>query len=227
MFCNKCGKQLPEGSAFCPKCGAPVVNEPEEDTAEVATIAEPTPENNDARPTSEGSKDEDTKSRLPVIIVAVLIVFAVIFIAISANRKNQGLDINAESVAITELYNPSLGIGLRLGMTKTVVDQKLGAPQPSGDDYLYKDTYLYVSYVGGKLAHMYISWPNDRWVTKKGAAMGITADELQRLLGQPNSIQHDGKWWYYYSSGNKVTGFEIIRDSVMSIYIYDATLISE
>lgn len=226
MFCNKCGKELPDGSAFCPKCGAPVVDEAE-GPAEAAGIAEPVPENSETGSASEDSEGASIKSRLPVIIVAALIVFAVIFIAVSANRKNQGLDINAESVAIAELYNQSLGVGLRLGMTKTVVDQKLGAPQPSGDDYLYKDTYLYVSYVDGKLAHMYISWPNDRWVTKNEVNIGITSDELQQLLGQPNSIQHDGKWWYYYSSGNKVTGFEVIRDSVMSIYIYDATLITE
>ena len=24
MFCNKCGRQLPTGSVFCPLCGAPI-----------------------------------------------------------------------------------------------------------------------------------------------------------------------------------------------------------
>ncbi len=24
MFCEKCGSQIPEGSAFCPNCGNPV-----------------------------------------------------------------------------------------------------------------------------------------------------------------------------------------------------------
>ena len=216
MVCNKCGEQLPDGSAFCLKCGAPVVGEAESAAEDVA-IVEPAPED---------SESKGPKSKLPIVIVTALIIFSVIFISVSANRKNQGLDINAESVAINELYNPSLGIGLRLGMTKNVVDQKLGTPQSSGDDYLYKDTYLYVSYSGGKLAHMYISWPNERWVTKNGATMGIAADELQQLLGQPDSIEHDGKWWYYFS-GNKVTGFEVVRDSVISIYIYDRTLVTE
>ena len=216
MFCNKCGEQLPEGSAFCLKCGAAVEAEAES-APENTTTAEPTPEN---------SESTGTKNKLPIIIVAAIIIFSVVFVAVSANRKNQGLDINAESVAINELYNPSLGIGLRLGMNKSYVDKQLGAPQSSGDDYLYKDTYLYVSYSSGKLAHMYISWPNERWITKNGAAIGITADELQQLLGQPDSIEHNGKWWYYFS-GNRVTGFEIIRDSVSSIYIYDQTLVTE
>lgn len=225
MFCNKCGKELPEGSAFCLKCGASVVDEAE-DTVETAAIAEPAPENNETESASEDNAGEGTKSRLPVIIVATLIVFVVIFIAVSANRKNQGLDINAESVAINELYNPSLGIGLRLGMTKTAVDQKLGEPQLAFGEYLYRDTYLYATYSGGKLVSMFITWPNERWVTKNGATTGITADELQELLGKPNSIEHDDKWWYYVY-GNKVTGFEIVRDSVVSIYIYDSTLIAE
>lgn len=216
MICNKCGEQIPDGSVFCLRCGAPVEGEAER-APENATIIEPI---------SEDSEGESTKSKFPIIIVAVLIIFSAVFIAVSANRKNQGLDINAESVAINELYNPSLGIGLRLGMTKTVVDQKLGEPQLAFGEYLYKDTYLYATYSGGKLASMLITWPNERWVTKNGAMMGITADELQQLLGQPNSIEHDDKWWYYVY-GNKVTGFEIVRDSVMSIYIYDQTLVTE
>lgn len=223
MFCNKCGKQLLEGSAFCLKCGAPVVNEAE---ATVAEDTDPAPKSNEDG-IMPGSKDEGgVKTKRSTVIMAALIVIIVLFIAVTAYRKVKGLDINARSVTISGLYNPSLGIGLRLGMSKSVVDQKLGIPQPSGDSYLYKDTYLYVSYVNGKLAHMYISWPNDHWITKNGATIGITTDELQQLLGQPDSIQHDDKWWYYYS-GNKVTGFEVVRDSVMSIYIYDTTLISE
>lgn len=217
MFCNKCGKELPEGSAFCLKCGAPVVDTAEV-AAESATITEPA---------SKDTKVKNAKNKLPEIILAALVVFTVIFISVSASRISQGLDITANSVAVDELYNPSLGIGLRLGMTKDVIDQKLGTPDPSGGDYRYTDTYLYVSYVDGKLAHMYISWPNDRWITKNGVTMGITADELRQLLGEPDSIEHDDKWWYYHSSGSKVTGFEIIRGSVASIYIYDASLVAE
>lgn len=215
MFCNKCGEQLPEGSSFCPRCGAPIA----------AEQTCPTPaESTETPPSAEENKAVPPKSKTPIIIAIAVIIIA--FITILSYRQHQGLNITADTVTLTQLYNPSLGIGLQLGMDKSYVDKHLGAPQSSGDDYLYKDTYLYVSYANGKLAHMYISWPNERWITKNGATIGITADELQQLLGKPNSIQHDDKWWYYFS-GNKVAGFEIIRDSVMSIYIYDQTLVTE
>ena len=29
MFCRKCGAVLPDGSAFCPKCGTPVSGAPQ------------------------------------------------------------------------------------------------------------------------------------------------------------------------------------------------------
>lgn len=213
MFCNKCGAQLPEESAFCPKCGAPV-----------AVV----PEGPDEIPVSEPEAGEvvGAKSKLPAILMAAVVVFVVIFVAVSINRKIQGLDITAKNVNFCELYNPSLGVGLRLEMKKDVVDRKLGTPDSLGDSYRYTDTYLYGSYAEGKLAHMYISYPNDRWITKNGVTIGTTTDELRQLLGQPNSIEHDDQWWYYIF-GSKVTGFEINRDFVMSIYIYDRALVNE
>lgn len=213
MFCNKCGARLPEESAFCPKCGAPVATAPED----TITATDPAPED---------SKDVGTKIKVPVIIVAAVIIFAGIFIAVSINRKSQGLDITAGNVNACELYNPSLGVGIRLDMKKTIVDQKLGTPVPVGVDYRYTDTYLDASYIGGKLAAMYITYPNDRWLTMDGITIGTTTEELQQLLGQPDSIEHDDKWWCY-AYGTKVTGFEINRDFVMSIIIYDRAWINE
>ena len=32
-FCNNCGKELLEGTLFCPECGAPVMNETDADTS--------------------------------------------------------------------------------------------------------------------------------------------------------------------------------------------------
>lgn len=211
MFCNKCGAQLPEESAFCPKCGAPVVVAPENSTS----ITPPAPE---------VSKAVGAKSKVPFIITVAVIVFTAILVNAAMGQNGQGHDITANNVDICELYNPSLGVGFRLGMKKTVVDQKLGTPVPVGEDYRYTDTYLYGSYVGGKLAHMYISYPNDRWITKGGITIGTNTEELQQLLGQPDSIEADGKWWYY-ANGAKVTGFEINHDFVMSVYIYDRALI--
>lgn len=216
MFCNKCGAELPEGSSFCLKCGAPVVHETE-GTAEIPVITEPTQKNDKAK---------GLKYKLPEIILVALIVFTVILIIVSIVRTSQGSDINAGSVAITELYNPSLGVGLRLGMSKSVVDQKLGEPQLINGEYFYNDTQLYVKYSDGKLSSMNITWSNDQWITKSGVSVETTVDELRQLLGEPDSIEHDDKWWYYVS-GNIVTGFRVSSNSIMSIYIYDETLIGE
>lgn len=210
MFCNKCGAKLPEESAFCPKCGAPVAATPEDIVTTTVSV-------------SENSEVVGTKSKIPVSIVATVIVLAVIIISVSMYRKSQGLDITAGNVNACELYNPSLGVGLRLEMKKDLVDQKLGTPDPSGDEYLYADTYLYGEYVDGKLAVMYITYPNERWITKNGVTIGTTADELRQLLGQPNSTSEDGRYWFY-TFGSKATMFEINRDFVMSIYIADRAL---
>ena len=41
MFCKNCGSALPEGTKFCPKCGAAVENKVEEAKVETATTEEP------------------------------------------------------------------------------------------------------------------------------------------------------------------------------------------
>ena len=41
MFCEKCGKQLPDGSAFCDGCGAKVTQEAAPEAAPAAAPAKP------------------------------------------------------------------------------------------------------------------------------------------------------------------------------------------
>ena len=67
MFCNKCGKQIPDDSRFCSACGAPIVapkvEEPkaEELKAEEPKAEEPKPE----EPKAEEPKAEETKVEEP------------------------------------------------------------------------------------------------------------------------------------------------------------------
>lgn len=130
---------------------------------------------------------------------------------------------DVSNLDILELYNPSLGVTLQLGMEKTVVDQKLGTPVPDKDNYEYTDTGLHATYADGKLSSMIIGHPNDQWITKNGVTIGTTTDELQQLLGQPDSIYGDGTVWNY-DNGSKFTTFLIDKDLVLSISIADADL---
>ena len=150
-----------------------------------------------------------------IVILAIVIVFALVYLV--SHPK-----ITAESVAISQLFNTDLGIGLRLNTSKSKVDQLLGNPEPYGDSYLYSDTYLYVNYKNGKLISMFIEYPNDRWMTAKNTTVGISSDDLINRFGEPTSIEHDDKWWYY-TTGYITTGLEINQYSqdVMSIFIYD------
>ncbi len=38
MYCNKCGNPIPDGSAFCPACGAPVAGTGEEQNSEPVSV---------------------------------------------------------------------------------------------------------------------------------------------------------------------------------------------
>lgn len=217
MYCNKCGKEIPNDSHFCPSCGAKIMQEDS-----VAQNLNDIPTQVVAEQTATVSKKKGLTPPMFAGIVILAIVIAFAFVYLVSHPK-----ITAESVAISQLYNTDLGIGLRLNTSKSKVDQLLGNPEPYGDSYLYSDTYLYANYKNGKLISMFIEYPNDRWITAKNTAVGISSDDLITRFGEPTSIEHDDKWWYY-TTGYITTGFEINQYSqdVMSIFIYDQREVS-
>ncbi len=217
MYCNKCGKEMPNDSHFCPSCGAKNV---QEDSVTQNLNDIPTQVVADRTTTIFKKKGLTPPMLAGIVILATVIAFALVYLV--SHPK-----ITAESVTISQLYNTDLGVGLRLNTPKSKVDQLLGKPESYGDSYLYSDTYLYANYKNGKLISMYIEYPNDRWITAKNTAVETTTDDLINRFGEPTSIEHDDKWWYY-TTGYTITGFEINQYSqdVMSIFIYDQREVS-
>ncbi|MDE6063576.1 MAG: zinc-ribbon domain-containing protein, partial [Lachnospiraceae bacterium] len=112
MFCNQCGKPLPEGAAFCPECGAVRETEPEavkESAAKTEQEQVSTPMQNMAfNPIPEEHKDKQKKKGFPFkILVPAAIVFAVLVailvIFLTGSRKT-GMDTYADRKDYIESY---------------------------------------------------------------------------------------------------------------------------
>lgn len=224
MYCNKCGKKIPDGSQFCPACGAKAVTD-----SDISQDSGPSPQENPAQenPTQENpvSSPKD-KRKKTAVIAAVVLAAALLLVYFTTHSR-----ITANNVSMIQLYNTELGVGLKLNMPKSEVDKLLGTPESDGEGYYYPESCLYTTYREGKLISMCIGYPNDRWITERSVTIKTPSDQLREFFGEPLSIEHDDRWWHdpwwYYCRGNIVTGFEISRhnDDVMSIYIYDESKI--
>lgn len=112
MFCNQCGKPLPEGAMFCPECGA--VREKEPDTVQESVKKEepvqaPAPMQNTAfNPIPAENKEKQKKKGFPFkILVPAALVFAVLIailvIFLTGSRKT-GMDTYADRKDYIESY---------------------------------------------------------------------------------------------------------------------------
>lgn len=217
MYCNKCGEQIPDGSKYCLRCGYEVLGQ---DASSEPTSPEPDkPDDRDVQ-AQKGCEvaPKKTSKKIGVVVVALL----VILVAVLWTRSATGAGITRNNVRLTQLYNTELGRGLKLGVTKANVDSILGLPEVRSEDYLYDSAYLCARYQDGRLVSMYIEYPNDRWITAGGLTVGMSEDELISRLGKPASIEHDDKWWYYIS-GQTVTGFNVVYGQINAIFIYTQT----
>lgn len=100
-------------------------------------------------------------------------------------------------------------------LTKATVDQTLGTPEASFDEYVYDGT-LHVFYVDGKVDSIFTTYPNDMWITKSGVAIDTPVDEVKALYGDPYAIENN-RWYYFFN--NHDLCLEINADKVMSIFI--------
>ncbi len=112
MFCNQCGKPLPEGAAFCPECGAVRETEPEavkESAAKTEQEQISAPMQNVAfNPIPAENKEKQKKKGFPFkILVPAAIVFAVLVailvIFLTGSRKT-GMDTYADRKDYIESY---------------------------------------------------------------------------------------------------------------------------
>lgn len=204
MICQNCGKDVPEESTFCLNCGAAL-----------QTASSSGKDSNASTEPVDAAATTRT-IRIKWIVAAIAIIIALVALTVYVNQ------VTPQRLTSTQLYNQELGVGLKLGMSKSKVDELLGEPERVDEAYCYRDTNLYAHYYNGKLAAMYVTFPNQRWHTVGGIVVGSASDDLAAVIGKPDSIQHDDTWWYYHHS-NQVAGFEVSRfgNEIMSIYIYD------
>ena len=71
---------------------------------------------------------------------------------------------------------------------------------------------------------MYIEYPNDRWVTENELTIDSPGEDIKSAFGEPQYNPGDDEWWYYIT-GNTVSGFKVVNERVFSIYIYDSNVI--
>ncbi|MDE5803090.1 MAG: zinc ribbon domain-containing protein [Lachnospiraceae bacterium] len=147
MFCNQCGKPLPEGAAFCPECGAVRETEPEA-VKESAAKTEPeqisAPMQNMAfNPIPAENKEKQKKKGFPFkILVPAAVVFAVLVailvIFLTAGRKT-GMDTYADKKDYIETF-----ISFENGMYEGEVSSYRGLGNGEKSIFVYaEDTALY------------------------------------------------------------------------------------
>lgn len=101
MFCNQCGKPLPEGAVFCPECGA--VREKEEPVQASAPM-----QNMAFHPIPEENKEKQKKKGFPFkILVPAAAVFAVliaILVIFLTGSKKTGMETYADKKDYIESF---------------------------------------------------------------------------------------------------------------------------
>ena len=80
MFCTECGKDVPEGSAFCTNCGAQMAGAPPPGVAQPPPVKVPPP----VQPAVTATKPKSNKTLIGVIIgvVALLVIAAVVLVLV-------------------------------------------------------------------------------------------------------------------------------------------------
>ena len=234
ISCPECGREISDKAVSCPHCGYPLTpakeTEPKEVNAnggsgsESAQPAEPV-----KKPTERIFSDIDEETPPPAekeekgfspTVKAVLIIAATIFLIFVVVCSVTASRVTKENVGIDGMYNDTLGVGVKIGMKKAKVDKLLGSPDLVYDSYEYPNG-LYIQYKDGKVVAMAISAVDNTWKTKEGITLGCITDDVIKALGEPRSIAHDDKWWYY-GSGAVVLGLEVYMKKVVMVYIYNS-----
>ncbi len=88
MFCNNCGKKMPDNAGFCNECGAPLNRAPQQPTYQQQPAYQQQPSQN------KPAKDKASKYRIAGIILLVLGV-----IAYAGMFAGSGFEIDSSSAA--------------------------------------------------------------------------------------------------------------------------------
>lgn len=211
IICPECGRDISDKAVSCPHCGYPLDKPPESHTLASSNVSEP------AR-ASAAPKSRKTAKWLLITAAALAVILLLVYTVRPRPVTKSNLDIDG-------MYNDVLGVGVKLGMSKSSVDEILGTPKLEFEMFSYPNG-LYVSYVDGKVSALSIQYVDDAWKTKGGVTLGMTDKDLAAALGDPNSIEHDNEWWYYFS-GNCVLGLRVLSGTIRAVYIYDRTKVGQ
>lgn len=98
MFCSKCGTRVPDGSKFCPGCGAPLPGQPAQAAVPQRSDGFQATSAEDSQPSA--GPQPPKKSKAPIIVCAVVAVVAIAAAAVFALMpKDGGADSNGVAPA--------------------------------------------------------------------------------------------------------------------------------
>ncbi len=86
MFCNKCGKEIPDNSVFCPACGNRVLIETEKKDTENSNISFSDEKTTVVALENQRPKEKKKKSIIPIVFISALVIVVGIFIALNINK---------------------------------------------------------------------------------------------------------------------------------------------
>lgn len=218
ITCPECKKEISDQAKACPHCGYPIENAtPIVDASEASSAPASKDElSNQAEPLSVENATSSPKAFSSKKILGIALALAA---AIGLFIYLNGAKVTASNLNTDAFYSSDLGIGVRLGQSKSQVDKLLGAPALQYDSYIYEG-YLSVTYENGKVDTLAIEYPNERWETYGGINIDSTAEDLVRILGEPTQkLENDKKW--FYQRKNHAIGFSVRSNGLNYIYIYD------
>lgn len=151
ITCPECGKEVSDSAGACPNCGYPL-------------------KGNDL--TSDGDKKKNPATLLIAMVLVIAVAVALYFYTSSflAEHSPKG-----------DAYHTVLGHSISVGMSKTEVDEMLGAPRSGSSDLFFYADELTISYRDGKI--YYISIHDTKWETAKGVTTRDTVSDVMKVYG--------------------------------------------
>lgn len=211
ITCPECQKEISSLAPACPHCGFPL--------SQLEGVG---PDSKvDTQEVSSSTSNRETLPRAVFVVIGAvaIIIIATLIYGISVST------VTASNVDTDSFYHSALGVGVRLGQSKSTVDDLLGYPS-EGYDYWGNIYFLYtgglrITYLNGKVDALSVEYPNDTWESKNGIKIDMSSEEIVKTLGEPDlETKFDTKW--FYQNGYHIIQFDLYSDRLEKIWIFDA-----
>jgi hypothetical protein len=107
LFCNKCGKKIPDNSLFCPACGNKIWTDAENNDAEKTGIHQADENIPVIDLKNKNQKEKNKKQLILSVIISVLVIVIGIFITLNINKWDEDSNDQVNS----ETYNNPIYLG--------------------------------------------------------------------------------------------------------------------